>query len=211
MNPIKAIVFDMDGVLIDARDWHYEALNKALDHFGYAITRFEHLVTYDGLPTRRKLEMLTMERGLPKGLHTFLNELKQIYTLQAFYSKCKPTFAHEYALSRLKSDGYRLALASNSVRATVDVAMQQSRLGQYFELTVSNEDVSRAKPDPQIYTTTISRLGVTPQECLVLEDNAHGVQSAQAAGAHVMVVKNVQDVTYDSILGHVRRLQAEKK
>ena len=63
---IKAIIFDMDGVLIEAKDWHYEALNKALSLFGYEISRYDHLVTYDGLPTSKKLEMLSMERGLPR-------------------------------------------------------------------------------------------------------------------------------------------------
>jgi beta-phosphoglucomutase len=52
---IKAVVFDMDGVLIEAKDWHYEALNRALKLFGYEISRYEHLTTFDGLPTRRKL------------------------------------------------------------------------------------------------------------------------------------------------------------
>ncbi len=60
---IEAVVFDMDGVLIDAKDWHYHALNRALAHFGYSISRGDHLSTYDGLPTRHKLEMLSKERG----------------------------------------------------------------------------------------------------------------------------------------------------
>ena len=55
---IKAIIFDMDGVLIEAKDWHYEALNRALSLFGMEISRYDHLVTYDGLPTTKKLEML---------------------------------------------------------------------------------------------------------------------------------------------------------
>ena len=62
-NEIKAIVFDMDGVLIEAKDWHYEALNRALRLFGYEISRYDHLVTYDGLPTSKKLEMLSLEKG----------------------------------------------------------------------------------------------------------------------------------------------------
>jgi beta-phosphoglucomutase len=61
-NKIKAVIFDMDGVLIDAKEWHYEALNRSLSNFGYSISRYEHLVTYDGLPTKKKLEMLTLER-----------------------------------------------------------------------------------------------------------------------------------------------------
>jgi len=63
VNKIKAVIFDMDGVLIEAKDWHYEALNRALKVFGYAISRYDHLVTYDGLPTVMKLDMLTKEKG----------------------------------------------------------------------------------------------------------------------------------------------------
>lgn len=74
MNTIKAIIFDMDGVLIDAKEWHYEALNKALNLFGFEISRHDHLVTYDGLPTKRKLEMFSLEKGLPTGLHKFINQ-----------------------------------------------------------------------------------------------------------------------------------------
>ncbi|WP_244574490.1 HAD hydrolase-like protein [Cohaesibacter sp. ES.047] len=81
---IKAIIFDMDGVLIEAKDWHYEALNRALLLFGYEISRFDHLTTYDGLPTRKKLEMLSAERNLPRSLHSFINEMKQITQRRSF-------------------------------------------------------------------------------------------------------------------------------
>ena len=94
---IRAIVFDMDGVLIDARDWHYEALNRALGLFGFTITRHDHLVSYDGLSTRKKLEMLTLEQALPNGLHSFINEMKQRYTEELVLQKCRPVFQHEYA------------------------------------------------------------------------------------------------------------------
>ncbi len=102
---IKAVIFDMDGVLIDAKDWHYEALNRALRLFGMEISRSDHLTTFDGLPTRRKLEMLTVTENLPEGLHRFLNDLKQVYTLELVSSRCRPTFAHEFALARLKARG----------------------------------------------------------------------------------------------------------
>ena len=82
MSKIKAIIFDMDGVLIDAKEWHYEALNKALSLFGYEISRYDHLITYDGLPTKDKLKMLSMERGLPEKLHPYINQLKQKYTIE---------------------------------------------------------------------------------------------------------------------------------
>ena len=116
MTKIKAVIFDMDGVLIDAKEWHYEALNKALALFGFAISRQEHLDSYDGLPTRKKREMLSSEKSLPKGLHLFINDLKQLYTLQIANAKCSPLFIHEYALARLKAVGYLLGVASNSVK-----------------------------------------------------------------------------------------------
>lgn len=78
---IKAIVFDMDGVLIEAKDWHYEALNRALRLFGFEISRYDHLTTFDGLPTKRKLQILSAEHDLPAKLHDFINEMKQQYTM----------------------------------------------------------------------------------------------------------------------------------
>jgi beta-phosphoglucomutase len=206
MTRIRAIVFDMDGVLIDAREWHYEALNRALALLGYSISRFDHLSTYDGLPTRRKLEMLSMERGLPRPLHDFLNVLKQEYTMQIVHAACRPVFQHEYALSRLKADGYVLGVASNSVRRTVELMMERSDLLPYLSLLLSNEDVEHGKPHPEIYTLAMARLSVGADETLVVEDNEHGVRSAEAAGAHVMVVGSPLDVTYEAIVERINAL-----
>ena len=119
-NKIKAVIFDMDGVLIEAKDWHYDALNKALDLFSMKISRYDHLVTYDGLPTVTKLDMLTLEKSFPRELHEFVNELKQKYTIEFVHRFCKPRFYHEYALSQLKSQGYLVGCGSNSVRDSIE-------------------------------------------------------------------------------------------
>jgi beta-phosphoglucomutase len=203
---IKAIIFDMDGVLIEAKDWHYEALNKALRLFGYEISRYDHLTTFDGLPTSRKLEMLSVESGLPRKLHDFINEMKQAYTMELVHTQCKPMFVHEYALSRLKSEGFKLALASNSIRATVDVMMKKASLDRYLDLVLSASDVSRAKPDPEIYLTAISRLGLRAEECLVVEDNQNGLRAARDAGAHVLAVRETHDVNYAAIAAKISRI-----
>lgn len=207
MNKIKAVVFDMDGVLIDAKDWHYEALNRALNHFGFNISRYDHLVTFDGLPTRKKLEMLSHEHGLPLLMHAFLNELKQIYTTEVVHARCKPMFQHEYALSNLKAMGYKLAVASNSVRDTIELMMEKSKLAQFLECIVSNQDVVHGKPDPEIYLKTIKLLGVKPEETLVLEDNEHGIAAARAAGTHLMIIGEVTDVTLDGIMQHINQVE----
>lgn len=207
MTKIKAVIFDMDGVLIDAKDWHYEALNRALGMFGYTISRYDHLVTYDGLPTRKKLEMLSREQALPRQLHGFLNDLKQIYTMELVYSRCKPVFHHEYALAKLKAGGYKLGVCSNSIRQTVEVMMERSNLSKYFDSMLSNQDVKAAKPDPEMYVVAAERLGFRPAECLVIEDNENGIRSAQAAGAQLMVVDSVNDVQLDNIMRRIGEIE----
>lgn len=207
MTKIKAVIFDMDGVLIDAKEWHYEALNRALALFGFSISRYDHLVTFDGLPTSRKLEMLSVERGLPRSLHPFINEMKQHYTMEYVFTRCKPKFVHQYALSRLKSEGYHLALASNSIRNTVDMMMEKADLDQYLDFKLSNQDVTKSKPDPEIYNVAISRLGLTPDECLIAEDNQNGVKAALASGAHLFKVDTVNAVTYNKLITRIKEIE----
>ncbi|HYD34325.1 MAG TPA: HAD family phosphatase [Methylophilaceae bacterium] len=206
---IKGIVFDMDGVLIEAKDWHYDALNKALKLFGFEISRFDHLTTYDGLPTRRKLEMLSIERGLPVELHAFIDEIKQAYTMEIVHTQCKPRFVHEYALSKLKAMDYKLGLASNSIKTTIEVMMQKAKLAQYLDVQLSAEDVTKGKPDSEIYIKAMEHLGIKPSECLIVEDNENGILAARASGAHVLVVKEVDDVNIENILNMIQKIDAE--
>ena len=211
MAKIKAIIFDMDGVLIEAKDWHYEALNQALELFGYKISRYDHLVTFDGLPTKKKLEMLSMERGLPRGLHKFINQMKQVYTMEHVYMKCKPLFCHQYALSKLKAEGYKLALGSNSVRITIDMMLGKADLMKYMDFTLSNQDVTKSKPDPEIYNTAIARFGFKPEECLIVEDNPNGVKAALASGAHLLKVETVYDVNYANIRSRIDEIEQSQQ
>lgn len=205
---IKAIAFDMDGVLIQARDWHYDALNRALRLFGFAISRYDHLTTFDGLPTRKKLEMLSVEHNLPAELHDFINDMKQRYTMQIVGAQCKPRFNHEYALSRLHAQGIQLAVCSNSIRSTIEVMMQRAALAPYLAFTLSNEDVARPKPDPEMYHRAIERFGIAAHEMLILEDNEHGLRAARDSGAHVLAVHSVDDVTYDAIAARIAEIRA---
>lgn len=207
---VRAVIFDMDGVLIDAKEWHYAALNKALALFGHEISRYDHLTTFDGLPTKKKLEMLSVIHRLPPKLHSFINEMKQQYTMDLVHQQCKPLFIHEYALSHLKSKGYLLAVASNSVRNTVEVMMQKAALMQYLDVMLSNQDVENSKPAPDMYIKAMQELRVTPEETLVLEDNDNGVKAALASGAHLLRVKNVEDVTLSAILSAIDEIDGEK-
>jgi beta-phosphoglucomutase len=206
---IKAVIFDMDGVLIDAKDWHYNALNKALTTFGMSISRHDHLTTYDGLSTSQKLKMLSKVYTLPESLHGFINEMKQQYTMDITHQNCKPIFHHQFALSKLKEEGYKLAVASNSVRNTVSVMMGKSRLEEYIEFFLSNQDVKNAKPDPEIYNMAIQKLSLTPEECVIVEDNENGLKAAYAAGAHVLKVDTIHDVNYENLTSYIKEVESE--
>jgi len=204
---IKVIIFDMDGVLIDAKDWHFESLNKALGIFGNEISRYDHLVTFDGLPTKKKLEMISLEGGFPNGLHSFVNDLKQQYTMDIVYSKCKPVFQHQYALSKLKNSGYNLAVCSNSIRNTIETMMEKSGLATYLDFIISNQDVKHGKPDPEMYNKAISKLELKPNECLIVEDNENGIKAALASGANLLKVENPNDVHYYNIINRIKELE----
>tara|TARA_B100002019_G_scaffold258726_1_gene243638 strand:+ start:581 stop:1204 length:624 start_codon:yes stop_codon:yes gene_type:complete len=203
---IKAVVFDMDGVLIDAKDWHYIALNQALDHFGFTISRNEHLTIFDGMPTREKLALLSRERGLPTKLHKFINQLKQQFTMQITHNKCYPNFIHENLLSSLRADGYKLAVASNAVKNSVETMMRLACLDGYLDFMFSNEDVKAGKPDPEIYNLAIQSLKLSADEVVIVEDNFHGIEAAKKSGAHVLEVDSIEDVNIDNVYNFIQQV-----
>ena len=196
MTRPAAVLFDLDGVLIDATEWHYESLNRALALFGFAINRYEHLSAYNGLPTRTKLEMLSVEKGLPRSLHGLIKRLKQVYTKEEILSKCWPVFEKEYMLSRLRREGYTLAVCSNAIRETMTLMLERSGVLKYFDLVLSNEDVEHPKPDPEIYLKAMERLQLKPEQVLIVEDAPHGIEAARRSGARVLEVAGFHEVDY---------------
>ena len=209
MKHIKAVVFDMDGVLVDARQWHYLALNKALELFGFVITLEDHESIFDGLPTRKKLEIISTKNGLPDSLHSFINELKQKYTIELVHKYCRPTFKHEYALQQLKQADYKIGLASNSIIATINLMMEKTSLKKYLDSVISAENVVNGKPDPEIYVKIFEKLLVDPCEVVVIEDNVNGIIAATQAGAHVLRVENPSEVNIDRILSFIEEIEEQ--
>ena len=207
---IKAVIFDLDGVLVEAKDWHYQALNKALAVFGCDFSYEEHLSTYDGLPTKMKLEMLNKNKNFPLELSQLVYELKQIYTNEFFSTRCFPDFSQDYLFRKLKDKSIKTAVASNSITATVNMAMKNLDIRKYIEFSLSNEDVKNPKPDPEIYTKAISMLNLKPSECLIVEDNFNGIKAAKASGAHCLEVKEVEDVNHINIFNYIKIIEQQK-
>ena len=196
----------MDGVLIDAKDWHFKALNKALNIFGYNISYEDHLKYFDGLPTSVKLNKLTHEQSLPSELHPLINDLKQIFTFDLGNLLCKPNFLHVMTLEKLKYDGYKLAIASNSIPETIKLFLTKANLIGYFDIILSNKDVKYSKPDPEIYIKAMKLLNESPQNCLILEDNDNGIKAAIESHANVMKINSIYDVDYYRIIEKINSL-----
>ena len=106
----------------------------------------------------------------------------------------------------MKRDGYKLAVASNSIRDSVVTMMQKSNLDTYLDFMLSNEDVAHPKPDPEIYRKAIGHLGLSPEQCLIVEDNENGIKAAIASGAHVLIVDNPDAVNYAAICSKIAQI-----
>lgn len=190
----KAILFDLDGVLVNMPEGHYEALNKALALFGAQIDKDEHFNFFNGLPSKKKIDELERQGRLPPGLKEFINDTKQIYTKEIIPKYCTPDYSKIILLIHLKKHGYKLACCSNSIKETLHLMLKSAHLFNYFDLIIGNDEVVSPKPNPEIYLTAFERLGVLPSECIIVEDSPHGIESAKASGATVYKVKNTGDV-----------------
>ena len=199
MVPIKLIIFDMDGVLVDSGELHFQALNRALSLVAeeYVIPKTEHLAVYDGLPTKRKLELLTEKKNLPKGKHDFVWEKKQEFTEKIVSEEMTYDEQMRSILSRLKNDGYTLCVASNSIRNSVKMILLRKGLLEYFDFYYSNQDVIHPKPNVEMYLRCMIKAGCSPKETLIVEDSLIGRKAAIESGAHLCAVRNINDVTYE--------------
>lgn len=191
----KAIIFDLDGVLVNLPDGHYEALNKALGLFGAQIEKNEHYEYFNGLPTRKKIEELERRGRLPGGLKETINSIKQKYTREIIPRYCPPDYSKLILLTQLKNRNFLLGCCSNSVKETIRLVLQSAELADFFDVIIGNDEVENPKPHPEIYLRAFDKLGVAPHECIIVEDAKYGIESAKASGATVYEVRNSDDVT----------------
>ena len=209
---IKLVVFDLDGVLIEAKQLHYEALNDALNlHAPNCIISWnEHLSKFDGLKTKQKLEMLSKDKGLDRDLHNIVWEEKQRITNQ----KLKDIIPHSNLielLKKLSEDGFKIACCSNSIRKTVLTVLSKLDIIEYFDQILSNEDVKNSKPHPEIYWKVISEMGVIAEETLIVEDSPYGLLAAARTHAPILRVKSPKEVNSENLYGKVNELNNKFK
>lgn len=200
---VQLIIFDLDGVLCDTRPLHYHALNAALGKIGeqYVITPSEHEAKYDGLPTSAKLKLLQEEKGLPAAASQEIWAEKQEATIKLLAEQLTPRPELTDLLNTLRAQGYKLYLASNSVRITVDAALKALGVADLFDRTFSNNDVKLHKPHPEIYLRCVLEAGLSPKEVMICEDSPIGRRAALESGCHLCPIENCETLT----LAHVQR------
>lgn len=208
---IKLIVFDLDGVLVDAREIHYNALNAALFDVDekYVIGRQEHLSLYDGLSTTKKLNMLSDNKNLPRELHNPIWNLKQEKTINIIDNFDKDIRICDI-LKKLKKDGYTIACATNSIRKTAKLQLIRKGFFEHIDFLYTNQDVSKPKPSSEIYLRCMLRANVDPNETLIIEDSHHGRKAAINSGGHLCAVKNSSDVTYEKINSKIKSINSKQ-
>ncbi len=196
----KLVIFDLDGVLIESRELHYEALNDALRKVGneFVITREEHLSLYDGLNTTKKLEMLSEKKGLDRKYFNQIWQDKQVATFNLIRQFPKNNKLRQM-FAKLSSNGIKIAIASNSIRETVKLALLSIGVMEYVDYYVSNEDVKRTKPYPEMYWQCMTALNVLPKNTVIIEDSHIGRQGALDSGGHLVPVKDSHDLTMEKI------------
>lgn len=207
---IKLVVFDLDGVLLETRNMHYEALNAALKYVGdeFVISPEDHLKKFNGLPTATKLEMLTKERGLDQKFYNQIKLDKQNHTIEWILENVKEDERLSHIFQCLSASGVHVCVASNSVRYTVKLALKKLNLinwvndSQNFYL--SNEDVRYPKPNPQIYLMCMAKCGIGPHETLIIEDSPVGLMAAKLSGANVLKVNSPEETANAGIIQYVR-------
>ena len=201
MIKVNLVIFDLDGVLIDSKDLHFIALNEALASFDkrYMISKKEHLTSFDGLPTKSKLKKLTALKEFPKDLHEAVWKVKQIKTLEILQRQVEVDADLVTYIGHLKSLGYIIAVASNSIKESVKVILTKLGIINIVDFYLCNEDVSHPKPHPEIFWKCMTKANTIPRMTVIIEDSNFGRQAAIYSGAHLIPVDSRKDINQELI------------
>ena len=204
---IKAIFFDLDGVLVDAADWHKDAFNSAMLRFDAdPLSEEEHHKVYNGLSTRKKLELL-IAAGRFSGywvaneqfIDLFYAE-KQNFTIKTIMERCKPNERVLEAVNFAYQQNYRLAVVTNCSRFTCELMMKLSDLEGFFEFIIANEDVQGSvKPSPRPYLEAKWKMNLRDKEFLAIDDTKKGIMSAMEAFGRTWKLEKFEDLTSENL------------
>jgi beta-phosphoglucomutase family hydrolase len=184
---IKGFIFDMDGVIIDSEPLHFELNRRIMRDFGLELPD-EVFIPYVGITNEQMwAELIDRYR-----LNTTIAELqaKEALLKREVFQDLQPIKGIPELLANLKKDGIAIGLASSSSREFIEMVLEKLQIRGYFQAVVSGRELTRSKPDPEIFLRTAELLNVKPADCLVLEDSRHGVEAAKRAGMKCIAFQN---------------------
>ena len=184
---IEAVVFDLDGVLVDSENvWDEARRELAAERGG----RWHERASRDmmGMSSPEWSRYMREEIGLPDRPEEISAEV--VGRLEAIYHRELPLIEGAVEAVERLAERWPLALASSSNRELIDLVLELSGLAPHFRVTVSSEEVERGKPAPDVYLEAARRLGVAPERCGAVEDSENGIRSAKAAGMRVLAIPN---------------------
>jgi len=184
---IEAILWDNDGVLVDTEEMFFAATRDALARAGIELTR-EQYIQFSLTSGHSAFDRLEADGWTPERVLALRHERDLAYAA-LLGSGCRPMDGVIETLELLKGKA-RMAIVTTSLRKHFDIAHQCSELRAFFELILAREDYHRSKPHPEPYLTALQRMKVDPEQCVVIEDSARGLQSALAAGLRCIIVPN---------------------
>jgi len=194
----KLIIFDLDGVLVDACEWHRLALNEALKEVcNYEISLEEHYSTFNGTPTKVKLQKLTELGILSPEQHQEVYDRKQELTVETIRKNAAHRKEKVDMIEELKQNGYSIACYTNSIRNTAILMLKKTGVLEYLDYLLTNQDVKKSKPDPEGYLFLVKKFNVQKNDVIIVEDSPKGRAAAHASGCNVIEVENPDEVNIE--------------
>ena len=203
---IKAVIFDLDGVLVDTKKIHFEALNSALKKYKCdQISIDQHIKIYDGLPTNEKLKILNKRKIVPKNLNLKIKLFKQKITLQILEKEIKKKNSIIKIFQHLREKKIKVAIATNAVKSTLKICLKKLMIEEFVDYYLSNEEVKNPKPNPEIYLRIFIKFGIYPTEALIIEDSHYGREAAISSGAKLIPIKSSKDLNLKFIKQQIQK------
>ena len=183
----EAVIFDLDGTLLDNNPYHLQSWKKYLENMGRDMTEEEYNANINGRTNRDVInyipgDALNEENSLKYGLE------KEALYREVYKPFIKPVNGLLAFLKILADKNVPMAIATSGIQPNIDFMFDNVPIKQYFKIIVNSSHIKKGKPDPEIYIKAASRLNVAPKNCLVFEDAVVGINSAKAAGMKVIAI-----------------------
>ncbi|MEO0292787.1 MAG: HAD family phosphatase [candidate division WOR-3 bacterium] len=186
---LKAVIFDLDGVIIDSEPFHYEVNKKIFAHLGINMSEKEY-ESYIGTSHEYMWSKIKRKYNLPQAVSELVNMQVSGNINYIKNEKIEGIEGVVSLLSRLKKANIKMAIASSSPKEVIELVINKLKISQYFSAIVGGEELKRSKPAPDIFLKAAERLKVEPANCVVIEDSENGVKAAKAAGMKCIGFKN---------------------